>query len=273
MAAIADVSERTVAELVELTGRAAVVTGGAQGLGRAIAQRLAEAGADVLLADINAELASTAAAELNAKYSGSVKAALLDVRDVRSIDAVAQKALDEFGGLDVWVNNAGVFPSAPIVEISDEQWDHVFSVNTRGAFLGSRAAMRHMIERERGGVIINISSLAGLRGISPGLAAYVSSKHAVTGLTRQMALECAPHRIRVLAVAPCFMVTEGNMALIQQNPQMAAVSAEAIPSMLSSKLGRVGVADDIARTVLFCACDLSIFMTGTTLVVDAGETA
>ena len=130
-----------------------------------------------------------------------------------------------------------------------------------------------MTARGQGGVIVNIASLAGLGGISPGLAAYVGSKHAVVGLTRQLALECAPQRIRVLAVAPSFMVTEGNMAMIQQDPRIAEAAAEHIPSMFSSKLGRVGVPDDIARAVLFCASDMSLFMTGTTLVVDAGETA
>ena len=95
----------------------------------------------------------------------------------------------------------------------------------------------------------------------------------MVGLTKQLALECAPQGIRVLAVAPSFIVTEGNLALIRQNPQMAELAAEAIPSMMSSKLGRVGVPDDIGRVVLFCASDMSIFMTGSTLVVDAGETA
>jgi NAD(P)-dependent dehydrogenase (short-subunit alcohol dehydrogenase family) len=273
MTSIADVSDRTIAELVSLSGRSAVVTGGAQGLGKGIARRLAEAGANVLIGDVNAEVAARAAADLDGRSSGSVLTANMDVSDSASVVAAAQLADAEFGGIDIWVNNAGMFPSVGLTEMSAEQWDKVFAVNARGVFLGSREAVRAMRAHGRGGVIVNVASLAGLGGIAAGLAAYVSSKHAVVGITRQLALECAPQRIRVLAVAPSFMVTEGNLALMQQAPQMAAQAVEAIPSMFTSKLGRVGVPDDIARAVLFCASDMSIFMTGTTLVVDAGESA
>lgn len=273
MASIADVSSRTLAELISLEGRTAVVTGAAQGLGKGIARRLAEAGANVLIGDRNAALAELTARELASHSAGKVIAAAMDVSDSASVAAAAAKAEAELGGIDIWVNNAGIFPSVPITEMSDELWESVFAVNTRGTFLGARAAVRSMTERGTGGVIVNIASLAGLRGIAPGLGAYVGSKHAVVGLTKQLALECASQGIRVLAVAPSFMVTEGNLALIQQDPRMAEMAAEAIPSMMSSKLGRVGVPDDIARTVLFCASDMSIFMTGTTLVVDAGESA
>jgi NAD(P)-dependent dehydrogenase (short-subunit alcohol dehydrogenase family) len=273
MTSIADVSDRTIAELVSLSGRSAVVTGGAQGLGKGIARRLAESGASVLIGDLNGELAARTAADLAGRYPGSVLATRMDVSDATSVAAAAHMAMAEFGGVDIWVNNAGVFPSVGLTEMSAEQWDDVFAVNARGVFLGAREAVRAMTARARGGVIVNVASLAGLGGIAPGLAAYVSSKHAVVGITRQLALECAPQRIRVLAVAPSFIVTEGNLALMQLAPQMTELAAEAIPSMFTSKLGRVGVPDDIARAVLFCASDMSIFMTGTTLVVDAGESA
>ncbi len=273
MASIADVSNRTLAELISLEGRTAVVTGGAQGLGKGIARRLAEAGANVLIGDRNGELAVQTAADLGSKSSGKVVGLAMDVCDAASVAAATALAEAEFGGIGIWVNNAGIFPSIAITEMPVEQWDEVFAVNARGTFLGAQAAVRAMAARGQGGVIVNIASLAGLNGISPGLAAYVSSKHAVVGLTRQLALECAPQCIRVLAVAPSFMVTEGNMAMMQQDPRIAEAAAEHIPSMFSSKLGRVGVPDDIARAVLFCASDMSIFMTGTTLVVDAGESA
>jgi NAD(P)-dependent dehydrogenase (short-subunit alcohol dehydrogenase family) len=227
----------------------------------------------VLIGDRNETQANAAAAELDARYPGTVTATAMDVRDSASVAVAARQASAEFGGIDIWVNNAGIFPSIAIADMTDEDWEGVFAVNARGAFLGAREAVRAMTAQGRGGVIVNVASLAGLNGISPGLAAYVSSKHAVVGLTRQLALECAPQRIRVLAVAPSFMVTEGNMAMMQQDPRIAEAAAEHIPSMFSSKLGRVGVPDDIARAVLFCASDMSIFMTGTTIVVDAGETA
>ncbi len=276
MNTVADVTEHSIAELVSLAGRTAVVTGGAQGLGQGIARRLAEAGANVLIGDRNEAQANVAAADLDARYPGTVTAAAMDVSDSASVAAVARQASAQFGGIDIWVNNAGIFPSIAITDMADmadEDWDRVFTVNARGTFLGTREAVRAMTAQRRGGVIVNVASLAGLNGISPGLAAYVSSKHAVVGLTRQLSHACAPQRIRVLAVAPSFMVTEGNMAMMQQDPRIAEAAAEHIPSMFSSKLGRVGVPDDIARAVLFCASDMSIFMTGTTIVVDAGETA
>ena len=128
-----------------------------------------------------------------------------------------------------------------------------------------------MCKAGRGGVIVNVVSTAGFKGVAPGLAAYVSSKHAVRGLTKQMALELASQGIRVLGVAPTFCVTEGNMKAAADNPDRGEVSSD-IPAVLSSRLGRVGVPDDIARVVLFCASDMAMFMTGSTLLVDAGET-
>lgn len=272
MTAIRDVSDRSIAELVSLAGRNAVVTGGGQGLGKGIARRLAEAGANVLIGDVEGERALAAAADLDASHPGRVIGTRMDVADSASITAVVQLAKKEFGGVDIWVNNAGVFPSVRILEMSDELWDGVNTVNARGTFLGSREAARAMVEAGRGGVIVNIASLAGVRGIAPGLAAYVSSKHAVVGLTKQMALELAPDNIRVLAVAPTFVVTEGNLAMVQEDSTKAKQTARDIPSMLSSKLGRVGVPDDVARAVLFAASDMSLFMTGSVLMVDAGET-
>lgn len=273
MPAIPDLTERSIAELLSLSGRCAVVTGGAQGLGHAIARRLAEAGAHVVIADRNEGLARKAAAALDGESAGQVIACAMDVSDADAVAATARLAQDRFGGIDIWVNNAGIFPSVPVDRMDVAQWDEVFAVNARGTFLGCQAAIRDMTARREGGVIVNVASLAGLRGIAPGLAAYVGSKHAVVGLTKQLALECAPAGIRVMAVAPSFMVTEGNMALIRQDPRMADLAAETIPSMMTSKLGRVGVADDIARAVLFAASDMAMFMTGTTLSVDAGESA
>jgi NAD(P)-dependent dehydrogenase (short-subunit alcohol dehydrogenase family) len=272
MTAIPDVSNHSIADLVSLAGRNAVVTGGGQGLGKRIAQRLAEAGANVLIGDIEQARAEEAAADLDASQPGKVLGMRMDVADSASIVAAVSVAKESFGGIDIWVNNAGVFPSVPLLEMSDEQWDSVNDVNARGAFIGSREAARTMVEAGRGGVIINIASLAGVRGIAPGLTAYVGSKHAVVGLTKQNALELAPHNIRVLAIAPTFVVTEGNLAMIRQNLPGSDQAAIDIPSMLSSKLGRVGVPDDIARVALFAASDLSLFMTGSVLMVDAGET-
>ncbi len=155
--------------------------------------------------------------------------------------------------------------------MTDETWNAVLGVNAGGTFIGSREAAKHMVEAGKGGVIVNVVSTAGFKGVAPGLAAYVSSKHAVRGLTKQMALELAPQGIRVLGVAPTFCVTEGNMKAAAENPNRGQLESD-IPAVLSSKLGRVGVPDDIARVVLFCASDMAMFMTGSTLLADAGET-
>ncbi|MBK6013959.1 SDR family NAD(P)-dependent oxidoreductase, partial [Streptomyces sp. MBT53] len=141
---VPDVSARSLAELVSLNGRRAVVTGAGQGLGRAIAERLAEAGADVLVADIQDGLATTAAEEIGARGRGRALAAHVDVTDPDSVAAVADLAVQELGAVDIWVNNAGIFPSIAALDLSADAFDEVFAVNTRGVFLGSREAARRM---------------------------------------------------------------------------------------------------------------------------------
>jgi len=268
--AIADVTARSIGELISLQGRCAVVTGGAQGLGKAMVRRLAEAGANVLIGDLKEDDARTAAEELAAQFGTTVIATRLDVTDSASIQAAAALVAEELGGIDIWVNNAGLYPNVLLDEMTDPVWDQTMAVNLRGVFVSCREAARRMIEAGTGGVLINVVSTAGFRGVAPGMAAYVASKHGVRGLTRQLAIELAPHDIRVLGVAPTFCETEGNMAALAALPDR--VRSE-IAATLTSALGRVGVPDDIARAVLFCASDMSLFMTGSTLLVDAGETA
>ena len=270
MTVITDVTDRSVAELVSLKGRTAVVTGGGRGLGKAIARRLAQAGANVLIGDIEPELATGAAQDLNSLSGGKLLGVAMDVTDSASIKAAADLACEQLGGLDIWVNNAGIFPSVRLPAIDDALWDQVLAVNLRGTLAGAREAAARMTAAGHGGVIVNIVSTAGFKGVAPGLAAYVASKHGVRGLTKQLGLELAPQGIRVLGVAPTYCVTEGNQLAAAQNPERTS-TAEEIPALLNSRLGRVGVPDDIARAVLFCASDMSLFMTGSTLLVDAGE--
>ncbi|MQY25714.1 SDR family NAD(P)-dependent oxidoreductase [Nocardia aurantia] len=264
-----DASRLSLAELISLQGQRAVITGGGRGLGKAIAFRLVEAGAEVLIGDIQEELARAAAAEIEERYGVRAVGVALDVSDSASVAAAAERAVAEFGGLNVWVNNAGIFPAVPLLEMTDETWDGVFAVNARGTFLGAREAARRMAG---GGVIVNIVSIAGFRGSAPGLAAYVGSKHAARGLTRELALELAPMGIRVLGVAPGYVPTEGNLLAAQA---AGFLPEDATPSdlMLPSPIGRGGTPDDIARVVLFCASELSSYMTGSTLLVDGGTMA
>jgi len=270
-----DVSGVPIAELMSLAGRRAVVTGGAQGLGKAIAARLAEAGADLLIVDLNEEPARAAAAELAEKYGVTAIGTRADVSDTATVTAAADLAVTELGGLDIWVNNAGLFPNAPVLDMPDEMWDRTFDVNARGVFLGSREAARRMAADGSGGVIVNIISTAGFQVAFPGMAAYVSSKHAALGLTKSLAVDLAPFGIRVLGVAPSFVPTEGNLAAAKAGAEQAAAAGIEMPPldvMSQSRIGRLGTPDDIARVVLFAASDLSLIMTGSTLLADAGET-
>lgn len=268
-----DVSAQSIENLISLKGRAALVTGGAQGLGRAIAERLAEAGANVALADLSIDLANEAAIAINARYGVKALGVQMDVADEQSVTVAAAEATASIGALTIWVNNAGLFPSTPVADMSVEAWDHVYAVNTRGTFLGAREAVNHMTGT--GGVIVNIVSTAGFQAPAAGLSAYVSSKHAVRGMTKAMALEFAPLGIRVLGVAPSYVPTEGNIAMATTMMEQAAAAGIELPPMdvmNQSLIGRTGTPDDIARVVLFAASDLAMIMTGSVLLADAGET-
>lgn len=268
---VPDVSPHPLADLVSLRGRTAVITGAAWGLGKATARRLAEAGACVLIGDIDEEAAAATASELSARYGTRVLSVRMDAGDSASIAAGVDFAMSEFGAIDIWVNNAGIPSYAPLLDLSEEEFDKVLAINLRGTFVGAREAARQMIAAGKGGVIVNVASLAGLRGISPGQAAYVGSKHGVVGLTKTMAIELAPHGIRVLAVAPGFCVTESTMHLASMDAE--TLKQIPIPGIGGSPVGRVGVADDIARVILFCASDMAMFMTGSTLPVEGGVAA
>jgi NAD(P)-dependent dehydrogenase (short-subunit alcohol dehydrogenase family) len=265
MPAIRDVSSVATSELLVLSGRVAVVTGGARGIGRACCARLVEAGAAVLVGDVDGEAARDAA-EAIGPPAVAVEA---DVREAASIRALVEQALARFGRLDVWVNAAGIYPTAPLLELTDVDWDEVLDVNLRGTFIGAREAARAMVAGGEGGVIVNVSSTAAYRAEAPGASHYVASKFGVRGLTRSLAVELGTHGIRVLGVAPTVTLTPGLEA--------ARSSLEAVGFALEDELGprlplgRVAVPDDVARVVLFCASDLSLLMTGSTLLVDAGE--
>lgn len=258
--AVQDVSAHTLAELISLAGRTAVVTGGAQGIGQAISRRLAEAGARVVIADINDARAGQAAEEIN----GLVVHA--DAADPADHGRVADAAWQQTGRLDIWVNCAGIFPSQPALEISEEDWRRVLDINLSGAFYGARAAASRMI---RGGVILNIASTAGMRPAGPGYAHYASSKAGMIALTQNLAREWGEQGIRVLALAPSFVHTPGTA--VQADAFRAATGRAGAEIGANLPLGRAGVPDDIARVALFCVSDLAIYMTGVTLPVDGGR--
>ena len=169
-----------------------------RGIGRACCIRLAEAGAAVVVADLDEEAARKTAAAIGPRATG----AALDVRNAASVRTLVERTLNRQRQIDVWVNAAGVYPTSPLLDLSDEEWDLVLDTNLRGTFFGAREAARAMAARDAGGVIVNVSSTAAYRAEAPGAAHYVASKFGVRGLTQALAVELGPHGIRVLGVAP-----------------------------------------------------------------------
>jgi NAD(P)-dependent dehydrogenase (short-subunit alcohol dehydrogenase family) len=264
-----DVSSRPLSELFSLVGRTALVTGGGKGIGAAVCRRLAEAGAAVAVADIDKAAAEQTAAEVIAA-GGTAIGCDLDVTDSASVEAAVARTVSELGGLDVLVNNAGIFPIFPFLAMPDEEWDRVLRTNLYGAFYCAREAGRQMAQSGNGGVIVNLASIQAFRAGAPGLAPYTSSKGAIVAFTRALAVELGPMGIRVLAVAPTVVDTPGlqaNMPIFE-----AAGVADVIQTVSATlPLGRTAVPDDVARVVMFCASDMAALMTGDTLLVDAGH--
>lgn len=262
----ADQSSRTLVDLLSLQGRVAVVTGGAHGIGAAICRRLSEAGAAVLVADLDEGAANTIAAEI-VDRGGQAEAILLDARDPTSLDATAEVAVTRFGRIDVWVNDAGVYPIKPALEITPDDWDAVIDLNLKGMFFGAQAGARRMVER--GGTIIFIASSLGYHGVRQ-QASYVASKFGTRGLAAALALEWAERGIRVLAVGPG-MVDVPSMRAAASDMGLSKDPFEGYAE--TSPSGRAGVPDDIARAVVFAVSDAAGWITGSTLLVDGGEVA
>jgi 2-deoxy-D-gluconate 3-dehydrogenase len=250
-----------VQDLLDLTGRTAIVTGGAKGIGRAIVTRLHEAGANVVIADLDPE-ATEIAGGLNDARPDSAAGLHADVSLDLDAHRVAATAVERFGAIDILVNNAGIFPQRPFLEMEPALFRKVLDVNLTGLFLCTRAAADRMVERGRGGRIINITSIDALHPSMVGLAHYDASKHGAWGFTKNIALELAPHRIWVNAIAPGGIATPGVGAMPHD---MLAAFEQTIP------MRRMGDPDDIARAALFLASDLSSYVTGSQIVVDGGK--
>ncbi|WP_055480003.1 3-oxoacyl-ACP reductase FabG [Sphaerimonospora mesophila] len=242
-----------------LEGRAAVVTGSAQGIGLAVATVLARHGASVVVSDINAEGAQKAAADLEAQGHRAL-AVPCDVTDEQAVGALADACRDAFGSLDVMVNNAGVTRDASMPKMTLEDFRTVVDVHLLGAWLGTRAAGRLMRDQGRGS-IINISSISGKAG-NFGQTNYSAAKAGIVGLTKAAARELARHDIRVNAIQPGPIRTA----------MTAAMPPRVLEQMLANiPLGRIGEPEDVANAVLFLASDLAAFITGTVIEVAGGR--
>ncbi|MFW7415878.1 SDR family NAD(P)-dependent oxidoreductase [Demequina sp. SO4-18] len=231
----------------------ALVTGAGRGIGEAIARRLHDAGHTVIVTDVAIKRAQSVAASLGENAT----AAELDVTDEKQWRSVIADTTRAHGRLDVLVNNAGVAMAAPLSKTSLEKWERVLSVNLTGAFLGCKAAAS-ALGRDGGGTVINIASVDGIRG-REGLHAYAASKAGLRGLGHTLAVELAPHNVRVNTVLPGMVPT--------------AMTKRANPDDLDIPLGRAGQADEVARVVAFLASVDATYMTGAEIVVDGGLTA
>jgi meso-butanediol dehydrogenase / (S,S)-butanediol dehydrogenase / diacetyl reductase len=254
-----------------LAGRVAIVTGGSQGIGWAVAERLAQDGAKVAIVALHEETVSSAVRALNDR-GVDVTGIVADVSDEEDTRRYVEATVQAFGRVDILVNNAGTITIASLGDTSVETWDRVFAVNARGVFLGCREVARQMIGQGTGGRIVNVASGAGRQG-GASISAYAASKFAVIGFTQSIAVELAPHGITVNACCPGHVTT--TRMWDQIDTELARTSGgapgEAKGSAVSAvPLARSGRPEEIASVVGFLASDEASFMTGESVVVDGG---
>lgn len=250
----------------ELAGRRALVTGAAAGIGLAIAQALSRQGVKVAIGDINLAAAQEAADALD---NGAVAIAI-DVRERAAVEAGFQQALDKLGGCDLLVANAGVSTMTAALDITDEEWDFNFAVNTRGVFLTNQVAARHFVNEGKG-CIVNTASLAAKVG-APFLGHYSASKFAVLGWTQALARELAPKGIRVNSVCPGFVATSMQSREVEWEAQLRSITPEQVVAdyIAQTPLGRLEQPEDVADVVTFLCSDQARFMTGQAINVTGG---
>ena len=262
---------------ISLDGKVAIVTGSASGIGRGIAEGLAQAGAHVALADIDLDSArETAAAFAEAGYP-KVLPVFADVASKAAVESMTQSVLDAFGRLDILVNNAGVAPSYPLEEFPEEEWDRCVAINLKGYFLCGQAAARALIAQGQGGVIINISSKSGVRG-SGRNSAYNATKFGVIGLAQGWAAELAPHKIRVNSILPGNVIRGSGIwsdEYVQSRAERYGLepTREAVEAHYNRQvpLGRQCMPKDVADMAVFLCSDMASYITGCSHLVDGGQ--
>lgn len=246
-----------------LSGKVAIVTGAGQGIGKAIAIRLAQAGADIAVGEMVQDRIAGTVAEIE-KLQRKAIGVQFDVRNRGQVDNLVAAAMKKFGKIDILVNNAGNDIVRELVDITDEEWDLQIDVNLKGPFQMCRSALPHMIKAGNGGAIVNIASIAGYISYPKG-AAYAAAKAGLMALTRALAGEVAKHKIRVNAVAPGPIDTPLLHEVLDAMPK-----AQSTALVGGVPLGRLGLPEDIANAVAFLASDEASYITGDTMCVGGG---
>jgi len=252
-------------DMFKLNGKIAVVTGGAGGIGEALAMGLSIHGATVIVSSRNQASIAKVAEQISAVSGNPAMAIASDVTDEASVQKMADAVVQKYGRIDILVNAMGMNIKRDAFEYPMEDWDKIFAVNVKGTMIACKIVGKVMRD-QKSGAIVNLSSVRGIRGYTGGNTGYCATKGAVELITKALALEWAPHNIRVNALGPALVITPGTRH-IAENPELAKKYASAVP------LGRIGLPEDMAGAVIFLASDAAGFVTGQTIYVDGGLTA
>jgi gluconate 5-dehydrogenase len=252
-------------DIFSLNGKVAIVMGGAGGIGEALAIGLGVQGATVIVSSRNQTAIDKVAEEITKTCGNQAVGISVDVTDEASMKRLVDTVVQKFGNIDILVNAMGMNIKKDAFDYPMEDWDKLFDVNVKGTMIACKAVGKIMREQKCGS-IINLSSVRGIRGYTGGNTGYCATKGAVELITRALALEWAPHRIRVNALGPALIITPGTRH-IAQNPELAKKYADAVP------LGRIGLPEDLVGACVFLASDAAGFVSGQTIYVDGGLTA